>query len=137
MVNSSKAKRYKNGVRDCISNKGLSRHHSPKPMGSLRGSTRKSPFTLVYETETIIPTELGMLSHRVLHFSEEDNTKLLKEHLDLVEELREKVFIRTQRYKNTMINTHNRRVKARYFQIWDPILRRVDNLKPVGKLDPN
>ncbi|KAL0447789.1 UNVERIFIED_CONTAM: hypothetical protein Slati_1906800 [Sesamum latifolium] len=101
-----------------------------------RGSTGENPFTLVYETEAIIPAEMGMPSHRILHFAKEDNTQLLKEHLDLVEELRETTFIRTQRYKSTMINAHNKRVKACYFQVGDLVLRRVDTLKLVEKLDP-
>ncbi|KAL0439133.1 UNVERIFIED_CONTAM: hypothetical protein Slati_2396300 [Sesamum latifolium] len=101
-----------------------------------RGSTGESPFSLVYGTKAIIPAELRMPSHRVMNFSEECNTELLKESLDLIEELREKAFIRVQRYKNTMINSYNKRVKARSFQVGDLVLRRVDTLKPVGKLDP-
>ncbi|KAL0445055.1 UNVERIFIED_CONTAM: Pro-Pol polyprotein [Sesamum latifolium] len=60
-----------------------------------RGSTGESPFSLVYGTEAIIPAELGIPSHRVMHFFEECNSNLLKESLDLIEELREKAFIRT------------------------------------------
>ncbi|KAL0445717.1 UNVERIFIED_CONTAM: hypothetical protein Slati_1699600 [Sesamum latifolium] len=101
-----------------------------------KGSTGESPFSLVYGTEAIIPAELGIPSHRVMHFYEECNNDLLKESLDLIEELREKTFIRIQRYKNTMINSYNKRVKARSFQVGDLVLRRVDTLKPVGKLDP-
>ncbi|KAL0428191.1 UNVERIFIED_CONTAM: hypothetical protein Slati_2993900 [Sesamum latifolium] len=58
-----------------------------------RGSTGESLFSLVYGTEAIIPAELGMPSHRVINFSEERNTELLRESLDLIEELREKTFI--------------------------------------------
>ncbi|KAL0416135.1 UNVERIFIED_CONTAM: hypothetical protein Slati_3445400 [Sesamum latifolium] len=101
-----------------------------------KGSTGESPFSLVYGTEAIIPAELGIPFHRVMHFSEECNNDLLKESLDLIEELREKAFICIQRYKNTMINSYNKRVKARSFQVGDLVLRRVDTLKPVGKLDP-
>ncbi|KAL0463395.1 UNVERIFIED_CONTAM: hypothetical protein Slati_0227100 [Sesamum latifolium] len=72
-----------------------------------------------------------MPPYRVLHFSGENNTELLKENLDLIEELREKAFLHIQRYKNTIISVHNRRVKARGFQVGDLVLRRV------GKLDPN
>ncbi|KAL0411461.1 UNVERIFIED_CONTAM: hypothetical protein Slati_3735800 [Sesamum latifolium] len=77
-----------------------------------------------------------MPSHRVMNFAEECNKDLLKENLDLIEELREKAFIRMQRYKNTMINSYNKRVKARNYQVGDLVLRRADVLKPVGKLDP-
>ncbi|KAL0386594.1 UNVERIFIED_CONTAM: hypothetical protein Slati_4545300 [Sesamum latifolium] len=101
-----------------------------------RGSRGESPFSLVYGTDAIIPAELGMPSHRVMNFSEERNKDLLKEILDLIDELREKAFIRIQRYKNTMIHSYNKKVRARSFQVGDLVLRRVDTLKPVGKLDP-
>ncbi|KAL0463124.1 UNVERIFIED_CONTAM: Retrovirus-related Pol polyprotein from transposon opus [Sesamum latifolium] len=94
------------------------------------------PFSLVYGTEAIIPAELGMPSHRVMNFSEECNENLLRENLDLIEELREKAFLRVQRYKNIMISSYNRRVKSRNFQVGDLVLRRADALKPIGKLDP-
>ncbi|KAL0438987.1 UNVERIFIED_CONTAM: hypothetical protein Slati_2381700 [Sesamum latifolium] len=96
----------------------------------------RNPFSLVYGTEAIIPAELGMPSHRVMNFSEECNENLLRENLDLIEELREKAFLRIQRYKNIMINSYNKRVKSRNFKVGDLVLRRVDALKPIGKLDP-
>ncbi|KAL0409686.1 UNVERIFIED_CONTAM: hypothetical protein Sradi_1903000 [Sesamum radiatum] len=101
-----------------------------------RGHTGESPFSLVYGTEAIISAELGIPSHRVMIFSKECNETLLRENLDLVEELREKAFLRMQRYKNIMINSYNKRVKSRDFQVGDLVLRRADALKPVGKLDP-
>ncbi|KAL0426583.1 UNVERIFIED_CONTAM: hypothetical protein Slati_2833100 [Sesamum latifolium] len=101
-----------------------------------RGSTGETPFSLVYGTEAIIPAELGMPPHRVMNFSEECNENLLRENLDLIEELREKAFLRIQRYKNIMINSYNKRVKSRSFQVGDLVLRRVDALKPIDKLDP-
>ncbi|KAL0438611.1 UNVERIFIED_CONTAM: hypothetical protein Slati_2344100 [Sesamum latifolium] len=101
-----------------------------------RGSSGETPFSLVYGTEAIIPAELGMPSHRVMDFSEECNENLLRENLDLIEELREKAFLRIQRHKNIMINSYNKRVKSRSFQVGDLVLRRVDARKLVGKLDP-
>ncbi|KAL0402452.1 UNVERIFIED_CONTAM: hypothetical protein Slati_4275100 [Sesamum latifolium] len=35
-----------------------------------------------------------------------------------------------------MINSYNKRVKSRSFQVGDLVLRRADALKPIGKLDP-
>ncbi|KAL0283026.1 UNVERIFIED_CONTAM: hypothetical protein Sradi_7243200 [Sesamum radiatum] len=75
---------------------------------TLRGSTGESPFSLVYGTEAIIRTELGIPSHRVMNSSEECNENLLRENLDLIEELREKAFLRMQRYKNIVINSYNK-----------------------------
>ncbi|KAL0448849.1 UNVERIFIED_CONTAM: hypothetical protein Slati_1441300 [Sesamum latifolium] len=91
----------------------------------------ESPFSLVYGTEAIIPAELGIPYHRVMNFSEECNRDLLKENLDLIEELREKAFIRIQRYKNTMINSYNKRARARSFQVGDLVLRRADTLNQL------
>ncbi|KAK4403034.1 hypothetical protein Sango_1044100 [Sesamum angolense] len=60
---------------------------------TLRGSTGESPFSPIYGTEALIPAELGIPSYRKMHFNEEINSQLLKEHLDLVDELRETAFI--------------------------------------------
>ncbi|KAL0411669.1 UNVERIFIED_CONTAM: hypothetical protein Slati_3756600 [Sesamum latifolium] len=35
-----------------------------------------------------------------------------------------------------MINSYNKRVKSRSFQVGDLVLRRANALKPIGKLDP-
>ncbi|KAL0400248.1 UNVERIFIED_CONTAM: Transposon Ty3-I Gag-Pol polyprotein [Sesamum radiatum] len=99
-----------------------------------RGSTGETPFSLVYGTEAIIPAELGIPSHKVMNFFEECNES--RENLNLIEELREKAFLCVQRYKNIMINSYNKRVKSRSFQVGNLVLRRADVLKPVGKLDP-
>ncbi|KAL0411872.1 UNVERIFIED_CONTAM: hypothetical protein Slati_3776900 [Sesamum latifolium] len=130
----------------CTSSKDSPQWLILRPMGKLRsqiaswttprGSTGETPFSLVYGTEAIIPAELGMPSHRVMNFSEECNENLLRENLDLIEELREKAFLRAQRYKNIMISSYNIRVKSRNFQVGDLVLRRVDALKPISKLDP-
>ncbi|KAL0320013.1 UNVERIFIED_CONTAM: hypothetical protein Sradi_5262800 [Sesamum radiatum] len=77
-----------------------------------RGPTGESPFSFVYGTEAIIPVELGMPSHRVMNFFKMFNEDLLRESLDLIKEFREKTFTRIQRYKNTMINSYNKRVRA-------------------------
>ncbi|KAL0433780.1 UNVERIFIED_CONTAM: hypothetical protein Slati_2712300 [Sesamum latifolium] len=142
----SKAERYRSGAKACASSKDSPQWLIIRPMGKLRSqiaswttprwSTGETPFSLVYGTEAIIPAELGMPSHRVMNFSEECNENLLRENLDLIEELMEKAFLRIQRYKNIMINSYNKRVKSRSFQVGDLVLRRVDALKPIGKLDP-
>ncbi|KAK4403039.1 hypothetical protein Sango_1044600 [Sesamum angolense] len=39
-----------------------------------RGSIGESPFSLVYGTEALIPAELGIPSHRIMHFNGESNS---------------------------------------------------------------
>ncbi|KAK4389972.1 hypothetical protein Sango_2060500 [Sesamum angolense] len=137
MANNSNNEGYKTGMQ---SSRGSPRYLIPRPTvksrTTPRGSTGESSFFLAYGTEALIPAELGIPMHRIMHFNEESNFQLLKEHLDLINEIREAAFIRMQRYKNTMINAHNRRVKTRHFQVGDLVLQRVDTLKPIGKLDP-
>ncbi|KAL0447630.1 UNVERIFIED_CONTAM: hypothetical protein Slati_1890900 [Sesamum latifolium] len=121
-ITEGEAERYRNGAKACASSKDSPQWLILGPMGKLksqiaswttpRGSTGETPFSLVYGTEAIIPAELGMPSHRVMNFSEECNENLLRENLDLIEELREKAFLRIQRYKNIMINSYNKRVKS-------------------------
>ncbi|KAL0457990.1 UNVERIFIED_CONTAM: hypothetical protein Slati_0426200 [Sesamum latifolium] len=150
MDDSFKGNDYKKGVRDHMYDRGIKRRLE-RVVGNWteelisvlwayrttpRGSRGESPFTLVYETKAIILAELGIPSHQIIHFSEDRNNELLKENLDLLEELREKAFIRVQRYKNIMINAYNIRVKTQSFQVGDLVLRRMDALKPVEKLDP-
>ncbi|KAL0294042.1 UNVERIFIED_CONTAM: hypothetical protein Sradi_6906300 [Sesamum radiatum] len=124
-ITEGEAEEYKNGVKACTSGKGQ----------PLEGLLEKL-LSLVYGTKAIIPAELGIPSHKVMNFSEECNESLLRKDLDFIEELREKAFLRVQRYKNIMINSYNKRVKSRSFQVGDLVLRRADALKPVGKLDP-
>ncbi|KAL0412167.1 UNVERIFIED_CONTAM: hypothetical protein Slati_3806400 [Sesamum latifolium] len=145
-ITEGEAERYRNCAKACASGKDSPQWLILRPMGKLRsqiaswttprGSTGETPFSLVYGTEAIIPAELGVPPHRVMNFSEECNENILRENLDLIEELREKAFLRIQRYKNIMINSYNKRVKSRSFQVGDLVLRRVDALKPIGKLDP-
>ncbi|KAL0462910.1 UNVERIFIED_CONTAM: hypothetical protein Slati_0178600 [Sesamum latifolium] len=138
-ITEGEAEEYKN-VKTCTSGKDSPQWLILKPTGKSkstpRGSTGESPFSLVYVTEAIIPAELGIPYHRVMNFSKECDENLLRENLDLIEELREKAFLRIQRYKNIMINSYNKRVKSRSFQVGDSVLRRADTLKPIGKLDP-
>ncbi|KAL0456348.1 UNVERIFIED_CONTAM: hypothetical protein Slati_0974000 [Sesamum latifolium] len=101
-----------------------------------RGSKGKALSPWCMEQKQSSQLNWECLCKRILHFNEWHNSQLLKGHLDLIDELQESVFVRTQRYKSTMINVHNKKVKARHFQVGDLVLRRTDTLKPVGKLHP-
>ncbi|KAL0462459.1 UNVERIFIED_CONTAM: hypothetical protein Slati_0133500, partial [Sesamum latifolium] len=105
-ITEGEAKRYRNGAKACASSKDSPQWLILRPMGKLRsqiaswttprGSTGETPFSLVYGTEAIIPAKLGMPSYRVMNFSEECNEDLLRENLDLIEELREKASTHTK-----------------------------------------
>jgi hypothetical protein len=51
-------------------------------------TTGETPFRLVYGTDVVIPVEIGEPSWRVM-FTPPNNQELLREKLDLVDEVRE------------------------------------------------
>ena len=51
-----------------------------------RRSIGKTPFSLTYGAEAVIPTEVNLCSARVLEFAPTQNDRLMVERLDLLEE---------------------------------------------------
>ena len=56
-------------------------------------ATRETPFSLVFRTEAVIPTEVRLPSYRVENFTEQENYVALLENLDFLEEMRDQVAI--------------------------------------------
>ncbi|GKV24303.1 hypothetical protein SLEP1_g33930 [Rubroshorea leprosula] len=52
-----------------------------------RIATCETPYHLAFGTEAVIPIEIGVPSFRVTHFDEERNGQLLRENLDLLDEV--------------------------------------------------
>lgn len=46
------------------------------------------PFALAFGSEAIVPIEIGMHTHRILHFNQRKNDGVLEKHLYLLEEKR-------------------------------------------------
>ena len=53
-----------------------------------RTPTRKTPFLLAYENETVIPSELGLTCYRVKNHDENRNNEVMCLQLDQVDEVR-------------------------------------------------
>ncbi|GAV77951.1 hypothetical protein CFOL_v3_21419, partial [Cephalotus follicularis] len=90
--------------------------------------------------EAMIPVEIGVQSPRVLHFIEENNEEGLRNLLDLVEELRDKVAIKVVAYQQRVSRYYNKRVNPRPVRKGDLVLRNsaiVDPTGTRGKLAPN
>jgi hypothetical protein len=68
-------------------------------------------FLLTYGTEAIIPTEIGCLSARVLHFSPQNNKQGLIFNLELLEEPILIAAIRNEACKHKATQYYNTRVK--------------------------
>ena len=70
-------------------------------------ATGETPFTLVFGTEAVIPTEVGLPSYRVENFTEQENNAAILENLDFQEERRDQALIQTvaQKKRSPSITT--------------------------------
>ncbi|GKU99640.1 hypothetical protein SLEP1_g12455 [Rubroshorea leprosula] len=114
----------------------------------------KLQFTLVYHPEPngmvkhpiiwpLVPKqsfEIGVPTFRVTHFDEGRNGQLLRENLDLLDEVREEARLRTLVYKQKIANFYNKQVLPRTFKVRDLVLRKAGLTgfeTRFGKLAPN
>ncbi|GKV20257.1 hypothetical protein SLEP1_g30411 [Rubroshorea leprosula] len=105
-----------------------------------RTATGETPYHLAFGTEAVILIEIGVPSFRVTHFDEGRNGQLLRENLDLLDEVREEAQLRTLVYKQKVANFYNKRVRPRTFKVGDLILRKAGLTgfeTRFGKLAPN
>ncbi|GJV75191.1 reverse transcriptase domain-containing protein [Tanacetum coccineum] len=61
---------------------------------SLKQSNGETPFSLTYESEAVIPAEIGMPTHRTMMIRENENEDELRLNMDLLQERREATAIR-------------------------------------------
>ncbi|GAU50709.1 hypothetical protein TSUD_301140 [Trifolium subterraneum] len=101
-------------------------------------TTGETPFRLTYGTEAIIPVEIGEPSSRIEYPYEEDiNDELLRDELDLVEELRTGASLREATLKQKIAARHDKRVIEREFEVGSLVLRRNQKDSREGKLAAN
>ncbi|GAU47395.1 hypothetical protein TSUD_372840 [Trifolium subterraneum] len=81
-------------------------------------TTGETPFRLTYRTEAVIPVEMGEPSSRIEYPHEEDvNDELLREELDLVDELRTGASLREATLKQRIAARHDKWVIKREFEV--------------------
>ncbi|GKV01291.1 hypothetical protein SLEP1_g13856 [Rubroshorea leprosula] len=105
-----------------------------------RTATGETPYHLAFDTEAVIPVEIGVPSLRVSHFEPIQNERLLRENLDFLDEVREQSRLRTLAYKQRIANLYNKRVRPRNFRVDGLVLRKVGLTgfeTRYGKLAPN
>ena len=92
---------------------------------------------MTYGAEAVIPTEVSLCSARVARFDPAQNTDLMMEHLDWLEECREAATIRLAEYQQKLAQRYNQDVKGREFSTGELVLRKiVGNMRNIaaGKL---
>lgn len=107
-----------------------------------RRSTGENPFFLVYGMETVVPAELNVygLCWTEAPLTEEENSAMLDDSLDTINERRDQALIRIQNYQQAAARYYNSKIKIRPFFVRDYVLKRVFNNKKeewASKLDIN
>ena len=105
-----------------------------------RRSTGKTPFSMSYGAEAVIPLETGFLTLRTQSFNPSDNDELLKRSLDLIEERRESAMVQLAYYQHKLKQGYDAKVKLRPLEPGNLVLRKVLGTakNPTwGKLGPN
>ncbi|RWW55014.1 hypothetical protein BHE74_00038391 [Ensete ventricosum] len=103
-------------------------------------STGKSPYSLAFGTEAVLPPEVVFPTLRVQTHGEEASNQQLRENLDLLEEKRADAHLRTLAYSRAITKLYNRRVRPRLVMMGDLVLRKAEVSDPTrshGKLAPN
>ncbi|XP_071714017.1 uncharacterized protein [Rutidosis leptorrhynchoides] len=110
-----------------------------KKSTTFKKSTGKTPFSLVYGSEAVIPAEILVPAHRVANFEEEVNNDALGENLNFIEERRLMATIREANNKQQIAKYYNKRVCALSFDVGEWVLRNNDasRAEKLGKLGPN
>lgn len=94
-------------------------------------NNKRNPFSLTYESNAIILIKVGEPSLQNVDFVEEENNEILKEALDVVEEIIKKVHIRAKLYKRRVEKRCNNRVKRRRFLKGGLVLRKCGKAQKI------
>ncbi|GKB97795.1 hypothetical protein Tco_0983932 [Tanacetum coccineum] len=89
-------------------------------------------------TESAIPADIGMPTHRTMMIREDENEDELRLNMGLLQERREAAAIREAKYKAKMEQYYNRRVKLVSFKPGEYVFRRnkANRVEDQGKLGP-
>ncbi|XP_074337201.1 uncharacterized protein LOC141674392 [Apium graveolens] len=101
--------------------------------------TEATPFMLPYGAETVVTLKITHGSPRVEAYEPETNEESMGLVLDLIDEVRDEVNARNVEPQQRASLYYDRRVKERFFQQGDPVLRKFE-VSGVGereKLAPN
>ncbi|XP_074351896.1 uncharacterized protein LOC141691048 [Apium graveolens] len=88
-------------------------------------TSKETPYSLVYGTEAMLPTEVMIPIARYGFLTNDVNNTELSHDKDTVDELREMEKIRLVSYQQRAANTYNKHVHIRNFRVGDMVLRKT------------
>jgi hypothetical protein len=103
---------------------------------TLSQATGHTPFSLVYGSGAMLPTEVKHKSFRMQHFKEERSDDSRVDDLTRLEEIREATVIQSAKHQQAMMRYHARNVCSRSFQVGDFVLQKIQTTKDRHKLSP-
>lgn len=95
---------------------------------------------LTYGSETVLPVEVALHTHRLTTFQEAANNAALREALDLLPSIRGDSMLRETLYKLRIARIHNRTVRMSPIRVADLVHRRTESVARAteyGKLTAN
>ncbi|VFQ98450.1 unnamed protein product [Cuscuta campestris] len=96
-----------------------------------RKATGETPFSLTYGFEARAPAETSLLSYRVETFDAQENEENLRAELHLIDERRERAYMRAENYRRQVKSYHDQRVRPRQFKMGDWVLREREVSRPT------
>ncbi|GJY09505.1 reverse transcriptase domain-containing protein [Tanacetum coccineum] len=105
---------------------------------SPKSNNGETPFSLTYDSEAVVPTEISVETERVKEFEVRKNDKRLRENLDILEEQRGITFIREANYKQKLERYCNKQVRPSTFKPGIYVLRlnSASKVEIQGKMGP-
>ena len=96
-------------------------------------ATTKTPFSLVFGTEVLIPTEVVILMSRYQSQDQKNMDRILAHYPDIIDKLRDLVRIHIVAHQQRITKSYKRNIKFRRLQVVHLVLRKTfQNTK-----DPN
>jgi len=101
-----------------------------------QSTTKETPFSLVYGSDTMIPVEIQENSLRFQNFVVEESNEERKVNLDLLDEVREEVRIKAEALKRRVEYKYSSKVRPRQFQVINLVMRKAHPYQLENKLSP-
>ncbi|GJZ93112.1 reverse transcriptase domain-containing protein [Tanacetum coccineum] len=104
----------------------------------VKSSNGDTPFSLTYETEAVIPAEIGMPTFKTTEVNVAKNDKALEINLELLEEKRKQAAIREAKSKRQIEKYYNAKVRNTSFKPGDLVYHNneASHAEDTGKLAP-
>jgi len=101
-----------------------------------KSTTRETLFSLVYESDAMIPVEIQENSPRFQNFVFKESNEERKVILDLLDKVREEARIKTEALKRRVESKYNSKMRPWQFQVANLVMRKAHPYQLENKLSP-